>query len=436
MTNHRPPLSEAEIMQIDADHIWHPYSSFHNTVPVFSVKSAKGIHIHLHNGATLIDGMSSWWSTLHGYNPTAISEAIAQQAQELSHVMFGGLTHEPAAYLTKQLVALSPEGLEKVFLSDSGSVAVEIAMKMAIQYWHAKEQPEKNKMLALRNGYHGDTIGAMSVCDPVTGMHHLFKNTLTQQIFTEQPACKYSDGWDEKYLIDIKQKIAKHKHELAAVILEPIVQGTGGMHFYSPEYLKAVRALCDENELLLIADEIATGFGRTGKMFGCNHANIAPDIMCLGKTLTGGTMTLAATLCTNQVANTICNATPGVFMHGPTFMGNPLACTAASVNIDLLLQSDWQGNVNRLEKALLTGLAPCKQNPQVKDVRTLGAIGVVEMDAAVDMAKIQPMFVEHGVWLRPFGKLIYMMPAYIMNDKEVGELTGAVCAVIEKYTAM
>lgn len=435
MSIERSPLSEAEIMRIDAEHIWHPYSSFKSAVPVFPVKSAQGVYLHLHSGETLIDGMSSWWSTLHGYNPTAISDAIAKQAQQLSHVMFGGLTHEPAAYLTKQLVALSPDGLEKVFLSDSGSVAVEIAMKMAIQYWHAKGQPNKNKMLALRNGYHGDTIGAMSVCDPVTGMHHLFKDTLTQQVFTEQPACKFHEQWDESYLTDIKQQIANHKHELAAVILEPVVQGTGGMHFYSPEYVKAVKALCEANNLLLIADEIATGFGRTGKMFACEHAGITPDIMCLGKTLTGGTMTLAATLCTNNVAETICNAEPGVFMHGPTFMGNPLACTAASVNIDLLLNSDWQSNISRLQTGLLEGLLPCKHNTKVKDVRTLGAIGVVEMQEPVDMAKIQPMFVEHGVWLRPFGKLIYMMPAYIMQDEQLKTLTQAVCHVIEKYTA-
>lgn len=420
-------------MEIDKQHVWHPYSSFKNDVPVFPVRSAQGVYLELHNGKKLIDGMSSWWSTLHGYNPPEITAAVIQQASTLSHVMFGGLTHEPAAYLCKQLVDLTPEGLNKVFLSDSGSVAVEIAMKMAIQFWQSKGIPTKNKMLALQKGYHGDTIGAMSVCDPVTGMHHLFKSTLCEQLFAPQPTCKFNEPWDKSDISAIERLIKENKHQLAALILEPIVQGTGGMHFYSPRYLTEVKALCEEHDILLIADEIATGFGRTGKLFACEHAEITPDIMCLGKTLTGGTLTLAATLCTDNVADTICNAHPGVFMHGPTFMGNPLACTAASANIDLLLKSDWQANIQRLEAQLKIGLEPSASLAGVKEVRTLGAIGVVEMQEPVNMQQIQPMFVEHDIWLRPFGKLIYMMPAYIMTNDEVKELTSRTCKVVEKY---
>lgn len=429
-------LSTEQITDLDKQHVWHPYSSFNSKVPVYPVKSAEGVYIKLHDGRTLIDGMSSWWSTLHGYNPPSISKAVAEQATSLSHVMFGGLTHEPAVRLCKNLVDLTPEGLNKVFLSDSGSVSVDIAMKMAIQYWVAKGLPHKNKMLALKKGYHGDTIGAMSVCDPVTGMHHLFSDTLIAQHFTEQPRCKLHQEWDDKYLIDLENKIVENKHELAALILEPIVQGTGGMYFYSPLYLKKAKELCEANNILLIADEIATGFGRTGKLFGCEHADITPDIMCLGKTLTGGTLTLAATLCTDELADTICSADPGVFMHGPTFMGNPLACTAANANIQLLLESDWKGNVNRLEKQLLDGLSPCAQFAGVREVRALGAIGVVELEKPVDMSIIQPMFVDHGIWIRPFGKLIYMMPAYIMTNQQVAELTHKVCEVVRKYLAL
>lgn len=427
----RKKLSAEEIYKIDAEHIWHPYSSINNSVPVFAVKSAHGVYLELYGGQKLLDGMSSWWSTLHGYNHPYITDAVKHQMDDLTHVMFGGLTHEPAAYLTQQLVELTPNNLTKVFLSDSGSVAVEVAMKMAIQYWHAKGAAQKNKMLSLQNGYHGDTIGAMSVCDPTTGMHHLFQQTVTKQFFAKQPPCRFNEDCSDEQFENFRQILRANIDSIAAVIVEPIVQGAGGMYFYSPEFLTRVRTLCDELNVLLIADEIATGFGRTGKLFACEHANIAPDIMCLGKTLTGGTVTLAATLCTDEVSATIASASPGIFMHGPTFMGNPLACAAASASIDLLMQSNWQENVQRIQTALIEGLAPCKTLNGVKDVRILGSIGVVEMIEPVDMQKIQASFVQHGIWIRPFGRLVYTMPAYIMTNEEIKRLTHGIYTVLQ-----
>ncbi len=349
--------------------------------------------------------------------------------------MFGGLTHEPAAYLTQQLVKLTPSGLEKVFYSDSGSVAVDVAMKMAIQYWQAKGQPAKSRIMALAKGYHGDSIGAMSVCDPVTGMHHLFKDTIKQQLFCAQPQSPFNGPFNPADLTDLKAKLEHHHHELAALIIEPVVQGAGGMHFYHPQFIAQAKTLCEDYNVLLIADEIATGFGRTGKLFACEHAAITPDIMCLGKTLTGGTMTLAATLCTNAIADTICQASPGVFMHGPTYMGNPLACTAASANIDLLLSSPWEDNITRIEHALTSGLAACKQLNSVNNVRVLGAIGVVELHDPVDMPTLQPLFVEEGIWIRPFGKLVYMMPAYTITNTQLATLTQGVYNVLTRYAA-
>jgi len=433
ITSYRTRLTPEQIQHIDQTHIWHPYASFSQSTPVYAVESASGVYIKLYNGQTLLDGMSSWWSTIHGYNPAYITQAVCEQAQHLSHIMFGGLTHEPAAYLTQQLVKLTPQGLEKVFYSDSGSVAVDVAMKMAIQYWQAQGKPAKSRIIALEKGYHGDSIGAMSVCDPVTGMHHLFKDTIKQQLFCAQPRSPFNGRFDSGDLNDLETKLKTHHHELAALIIEPVVQGAGGMHFYHPQFITQAKALCEHYNVLLIADEIATGFGRTGKLFACEHAEITPDIMCLGKTLTGGTMTLAATLCTNAIADTICQASPGVFMHGPTYMGNPLACTAASANIDLLLKSPWQDNIARIEHALKRGLAACDSLDSVNNVRVLGAIGVVELHEPVDMPTLQPLFVEEGVWLRPFGKLVYMMPAYTITNTQLATLTQGVYNVLTRY---
>lgn len=417
-------------LDFDRQHIWHPYSSITQPGPVFPVERAEGAYLYLENGQRLVDGMSSWWCALHGYNHPVLNQAVIDQLQQMSHIMFGGLTHEPAISLCKKLVELSPAPLQKVFLVDSGSVAVEVAMKMALQYWQSLGKSQKNRLLSLRNGYHGDTFATMSVCDPVTGMHHLFNSVLMPQHFTEAPQCGFSDEWDEYYIADFLQQVEQHHHELAAVILEPIVQGAGGMRFYSPDYLRRVREICDDYQLLLIADEIATGFGRTGKLFACEHANISPDILCVGKSITGGMMTLAATLCTGHISQTICDGEAGVLMHGPTFMGNPLACAVANASIELLLSSPWQARVAHIEQQLSTQLDEFKHNSQysakVSDVRCLGAIGVVELKQTADLSFIQPLFVEQGVWIRPFGRLVYVMPPFIIDDNGILQLTTAI----------
>lgn len=423
-------LSAEQILEIDRQHIWHPYASMTQALPQYVVKSASGVRLTLNDGRELIDGMASWWSVIHGYSHPVLVKALQTQAEQMSHVMFGGLTHEPAARLAKQLVGITPAALQKVFFSDSGSVAIEVAIKMAIQYWHAKGQPQKQRMLTIRSGYHGDTFAAMSVCDPVTGMHELFTEVLTKQLFADAPQCGLEDAWNEDDIKSLRSQLQQHHGEIAAVVLEPIVQGAGGMRFYSAHYLRRIRELCDEYDTLLICDEIATGFGRTGKLFACEHAGITPDILCLGKALTGGTMTLAATLTTEQVSNIICKAEPGVFMHGPTFMGNPLACSVASASIELLLNSPWQERVQHLEQGLTKGLSPARDLDHVADVRVLGGIGVVEMNAPVRMQQITEAFVSHGIWVRPFGKLVYLMPPYIINQEDLQQLTNAVLKVI------
>ncbi len=416
----------------DTDYVWHPYSAMDSQLPVFPVHSAQGVRIKLQDGRQLIDGMSSWWCAVHGYNHPRLNRAIQDQLQSMAHVMFGGLTHEPAATLAKKLVDLTPESLQTVFFSDSGSVAVEVAMKMAIQYWHAKGQKTRQRFISLRSGYHGDTFAAMSVCDPVTGMHSLYSEILTQQHFVPQPIARFGESCDETELDAMRETLQQHQQDIAAVILEPIVQGAGGMWFYSAEYLAGVRKLCDEFGVLLIADEIATGFGRSGRLFACEHANISPDIMCVGKALTGGYMTLAATLTTRKVSDAISNNDPGVFMHGPTFMANPMACAVANASIELLLSSQWMDKVSSLQQGLIAGLQPCNELSAVKEVRVLGAIGVVEMHKPVDMKTIQPAFVQEGVWVRPFGRLVYLMPPYIMQAQELSQLTDAVYRVLSK----
>lgn len=419
-------------LDFDRQHIWHPYTSISQPAPVFPVAKAKGVVLTLEDGRELIDGMSSWWCMLHGYNHPVLNQAIIDQTQKMAHVMFGGLTHEPAITLAERLVRLSPDALQHVFFSDSGSVAVEVAMKMALQYWQTKAQPQKQKILSFRKGYHGDTFAAMSVCDPHTGMHHLFSEALQKQLFAESPSCAFHDAWDDSAIADVQQKLEQHHEQIAAIIIEPIVQATGGMNFYSPHFLRRLRDLCTDYNVLLIADEIATNFGRTGQLFGCHHAAISPDIMCLGKALTGGYMTLAATLCTEEVGTVACSGEAGVLMHGPTFMANPLACAVAGASIDLLLESPWQQRIQQIEAQLLKELSECQDWPQVAEVRVLGGIGVIELVEPIDLKTYQTRFVEQGVWVRPFGKLVYVMPPFIIDKKELSQLTQGMKNVVSQ----
>jgi adenosylmethionine-8-amino-7-oxononanoate aminotransferase len=418
-------------IEFDKRHIWHPYTSSVNPLPCYEVVGAQGVQIELSTGEKIVDGMSSWWAAIHGYNHPVLNEAAKTQLDKFSHVMFGGLTHKPAVDLCKTLIDITPHGLNRVFLADSGSVAVEVAIKMAMQYWACQGRLDKNKLLTPRNGYHGDTFAAMSVCDPVNGMHSLFKSSLIEHYFAPAPQTRFDQSWNPDDIGPLQDILAQEHANIAALILEPVVQGAGGMRLYHPEYLKACRQLCDQYDVLLICDEIATGFGRTGKLFACNHVDVTPDIMCLGKAITGGYMTLAATLCTDDVAQGVCEGSPGVFMHGPTFMGNPLACSVANASIELLLSSNWESRVNDIYEQLTQELMPLKQHPAVADVRTLGAIGVVEMKQAVDVATIQKVFIKHGAWIRPFGKLVYVMPPFICSQEDITTLTHAISKGIE-----
>ncbi|MFF4603319.1 adenosylmethionine--8-amino-7-oxononanoate transaminase [Streptomyces sp. NPDC001339] len=427
-----PAPTARELLALDRQHVWHPYGPMPGTATPLLVESASGVRLRLAEPAEgrdeLVDGMSSWWSAVHGYNHPVLNEAARGQLERMSHVMFGGLTHEPAVRLAKQLVDLTPEPLRHVFLADSGSVSVEVAVKMCLQYWRSLGKPGKQRLLTWRGGYHGDTWQPMSVCDPDGGMHELWQGVLPRQLFADAPPPGFDAPPDEAYAAHLRELIGRHAGELAAVIVEPVVQGAGGMSFHSPAYLRVLREACDAHDVLLVFDEIATGFGRTGALFAAEHAGVAPDVMCLGKALTGGYLTLAATLCTSAVADGISRGAVPVLAHGPTFMGNPLAAAVASASIELLLSRDWAREVQRIETGLRTGLASARGIPGVRDVRVLGAIGVVQLDHPVDMAAASRAAVREGVWLRPFRDLIYTMPPYVADDDDLARICAAVCA--------
>ncbi|MEU5187063.1 adenosylmethionine--8-amino-7-oxononanoate transaminase [Streptomyces klenkii] len=427
------PLTPGELLALDRQHVWHPYGPMPGRQEPLLVASASGVRLRLaepvEGVGELIDGMSSWWSAVHGYNHPVLNEAAQAQLGRMSHVMFGGLTHEPAVRLAARLVEITPEGLEHVFLADSGSVSVEVAVKMCLQYWRSAGRPEKRRLMTWRGGYHGDTWQPMAVCDPDGGMHELWSGALPKHVFADAPpALSAGPEAVAAYAAHLRETLAAHAHELAAVIVEPVVQGAGGMRFHDPALLRVLREACDEHDVLLVFDEIATGFGRTGRLFAADHAGVTPDVMCLGKALTGGYLTMAATLCTTRVADGISRGEVPVLAHGPTFMGNPLAAAVANASIDLLLGQDWQTEVKRIETGLRDGLAEAAELPGVRDVRVLGAIGVVQLDHEVDVAAATRAVVREGVWLRPFRDLLYVMPPYVTTDEDVARVCAAVRA--------